>query len=560
MPPKSAPRVAIYARFSTDLQNARSAEDQLRVCRDHAERQGWQVVEVYSDLAISGTTNNRPGLNALLAAADARAFDVVLAEALDRVSRNQADTAHIFQRLQFADVRLCTISESEVTELHVGMLGTMNALFVKELASKIRRGQRGAVSRGRVPGGLCYGYRPAPVLHADGSVERGHRVIVEAEAAVIRRVFAESLAGDSAKAIAKRFNREGLPGPRGGQWSASTINGSRGRANGILHNPAYAGRIHYNRVRMVKDPETRRRISRVNKLEDRVEEIAEHLRIVAEADWLEIQRRREARSHIPFNRQVRPRHMLSGLVTCARCGGSYSVASKDRWACRNLRETGTCDNRRRIATADLERRVLAGLQDQLLAPDVLAAVVKRYHDKRAEQRRAMAGGLRAAEQAVADQQSAIARLVTAMADGMDMDVFKPELARRRELLAIAEAQLAEHQALAPIILHPQIVAQYKRRIDMIGSAIVKGDRAARFVPVIRSLIERVTIDDDPAAPNGARVEVLGSLAAVLRIAAGEQAPERHAIVMEKGPKARRTSSRTVQVVAEEGLEPPTPGL
>ena len=557
MPPNPATRAAIYARFSTDLQNARSAEDQLRVCRDYAERQGWQVVEVYSDLAISGTTNNRPGLNALLAAADARSFDVVLAEALDRVSRNQADTAHIFQRLQFADVRLCTISESEVTELHVGMLGTMNALFVKELASKIRRGQRGAVSRGRVPGGLCYGYRPAPVLHDDGSVERGHRVIVEEEAAIIRRIFAEALAGDSTKAIAHRLNREGVRGPRGGLWTSSTLNGSRGRANGILHNPAYAGRIHYNRVRMVKDPETRRRLSRPNKLEERVEELAEHLRIVDEPTWQEIQRRREARAHIPFRQLVRPKHMLSGLVRCGTCGHAYIVIDRGKWGCRGHRSAGICANPRRIATADLESRVLTGLREQLLHPDVVARVVKRYHEARAEQRKAMAQGLRKAEARVDQLKGEIANLVAALAGGMDMAEVRDAIAGRREALAIAEAQLAEHQALPPIILHPQIVEQYRRRIGLIGDAITRGDRAARFLPAIRALIDSVTITDDPAAPNGARVEVLGSLAAVLSVATGQQPA---AAPRSTGVRATKGSSQVLEVVAEEGLEPPTRGL
>src|SRR3546814_9530698 len=73
-------RVAIYARFSTDMHNALSAEDQVRLCRAFAERQGWEVVEAYSDAAISGRNNHRPGLNTLLAAADRRDFDIVLAE------------------------------------------------------------------------------------------------------------------------------------------------------------------------------------------------------------------------------------------------------------------------------------------------------------------------------------------------------------------------------------------------------------------------------------------------------------------------------------------------
>lgn len=63
-------------------------------------------------------------------------FKVVLAEALDRISRDQEDVAGIFKRMAFADVKIVTLSEGEITHLHVGLKGTMNALFLKDLADK----------------------------------------------------------------------------------------------------------------------------------------------------------------------------------------------------------------------------------------------------------------------------------------------------------------------------------------------------------------------------------------------------------------------------------------
>ena len=49
-------RTAIYARFSSDLQDARSVTDQIELCREHARRQHWVVVQVYANKAISGAT------------------------------------------------------------------------------------------------------------------------------------------------------------------------------------------------------------------------------------------------------------------------------------------------------------------------------------------------------------------------------------------------------------------------------------------------------------------------------------------------------------------------
>jgi DNA invertase Pin-like site-specific DNA recombinase len=86
-------KVAIYARYSSDNQRAASIADQLRVCREFSARQGWTVVEEFTDHAISGTTLLRSGFQALMRDALNQRFDVVLAEALDRFSRDQEDTA-----------------------------------------------------------------------------------------------------------------------------------------------------------------------------------------------------------------------------------------------------------------------------------------------------------------------------------------------------------------------------------------------------------------------------------------------------------------------------------
>jgi site-specific DNA recombinase len=87
-----------------------------------------------------------------------RRFDIVVAEALDRLSRDQEDIAGLFKRLRFAGIRLVTLAEGEISELHVGLKGTMNALFLKDLAQKVRRGLEGRVREGRSGGGLCFGY------------------------------------------------------------------------------------------------------------------------------------------------------------------------------------------------------------------------------------------------------------------------------------------------------------------------------------------------------------------------------------------------------------------
>src|SRR5580704_11770215 len=137
-------KVALYARYSSENQRDAPIEDQLRLCRLHAEKQGWTIVDSYVDRAISGASLLRPGIQELIQDATRGRFAIVLAEAMDRLSRDQEDIAGLFKRMAFSGVKIVTLSEGDITHLHVGLKGTMNALFLKDLADKVRRGLRGA--------------------------------------------------------------------------------------------------------------------------------------------------------------------------------------------------------------------------------------------------------------------------------------------------------------------------------------------------------------------------------------------------------------------------------
>src|SRR5262245_65072550 len=143
-----------------------------------------------------------------------RRFDVVLAESLDRFSRDQEDTAGLFKRLTFAGVNIVTIAEGDITHLHIGFKGTMNALFLKDLAEKTHRGLRGRIEDGKSAGGLCYGYRVVKTLNG-GSVTTGEREIEQAEAEIVERIFRDFVAGVSRKQRAKYLNGEDIAGRLG---------------------------------------------------------------------------------------------------------------------------------------------------------------------------------------------------------------------------------------------------------------------------------------------------------------------------------------------------------
>jgi site-specific DNA recombinase len=150
-------RTAIYGRSSSDQQSGASLDDQIRLCKERIAREGWSLAQVYRDAAISGASTLRPGYQAMLEGVRDGGFDIVLAEALDRLSRDQEDVAGLYKRLRFAGVRLITLADGEISELHIGLKGTMNALFLKDLADKTRRGLRGRVAAGKSAGGISYG-------------------------------------------------------------------------------------------------------------------------------------------------------------------------------------------------------------------------------------------------------------------------------------------------------------------------------------------------------------------------------------------------------------------
>jgi len=273
-------RAAIYARYSSDNQRDASIEDQVRQCKARILQEQWQLGEVYFDRAISGATTLRPGYQKMLEDARAGRFEVLVAEALDRLSRDQQNIAGLFKQLCFADVRLITLSEGEIGELHVGLKGTMNALFLKDLAHKTRRGLEGRIRQGKSGGGLCFGYEVVRKIDPSGEALRGERRINEAEAAIVRRIFREFVGGHSPRSIAQSLNKEGVPGPAGRSWGPSTIYGNWQRGTGILNNELYVGRLVWNRQQFVKDPQTGKRQARPNPEGKWIVGEVPHLRII----------------------------------------------------------------------------------------------------------------------------------------------------------------------------------------------------------------------------------------------------------------------------------------
>ncbi len=542
-------RAAIYARYSSDLQSENSIEDQVRLCRERAEKDGHAIAEVFTDYAISGgALANRPGMLSLLEAARAGAFDIVFAEALDRISRDQEDIAAIYKRLNHVDVGICTLSEGAVNELHIGLKGTMNALFLKDLSAKIKRGQRGRVEAGKIPGGNSYGYRVIRNLRENGTVTTGEREIDPDQAVVILRIFSEYIAGLSARQIASRLNADNVPGPTGGLWNASSINGSRQRRNGILNNELYLGCIVYNRQRCVKDPDSGRRKFRANPESEWIRVDVPHLRIIDDGIWKATQDIKSRYSSQAGNQRQTKKRLLTGLIKCGRCGGGMTIIRHDRYYCSAKRERGTCDSSIGIAADEIEARVIAGLKTILLGNDDLVEIFAReFNDELARLRAGQNCHARGHQKELNKVNNAIARCLTFITGGDgDPGLVRDELTKLERRRNTLMGQLRGIDREVKVEPHPNMTSLFGKKVEELQMLLSDETARPRAVEAIRSMVDRIEVQ----AAEGSKVPTVtlfGGLAQIL------------AIGHENGPN-QSGSGRTFLMVAEEGLEPPTRGL
>ena len=522
-------KTLIYARFSSLLQNRRSIEDQITVCRERCEREGWTVVDVFMDFAISGAAgiseSQRPGLAEMLARVEAGGIEQVLAESTDRIARHEGDSYTIRERLSYAGVRLFTLNDGEVSALTGTIKGLMDAQFRKELGAKIKRGQRGTVAQGRSPAGIAYGYRMANRIDANGRAVRGLREIDPDQAAIVRRVFQEYANRISPKRIAERLNAEGVPGPRGGRWRATTLRPDRTRGNGLLQNQLYVGRIVHNRTSKVVEPMTRRTHIRPNTADQWVIEEVPHLRIVEQELWDEVQnglRRREGSSPV---KQRRARHMLSGLGVCGVCGGAWNIRTATYWGCGSRVEGSGCNNNRTISTEHYERRVLAGLRERMLDPELVEIFVAEYQAEYATRAARLRRERGSVERRLAAARAGIERLVGAIASGAGtFDEVRDALAKARTERDAALAELQEQDALPIVALHPAIAADYRRQVAELQSSLADPNGAAQAVSALRALIDRIVLTPNPDG-RGVSIEVEGRLAGIVALATGREPPE-----------------------------------
>ena len=208
----------IYPRFSSHGQNEMTIEGQIRICREYAESQGYNVVGIYPEKARTGTNDSRPAFQRMIKDAASGKFQYIIVYMFDRFARNRRDSIMYKEMLkQEYGVRVISatqpISDDEGGEFYEMFLEWNDEKYSKRLSKRVRNGLDTSVANGTFCGGhLVYGYK----LRQEPTARVGRRnrftkfvEIDEEQAEIIRYIFTEYDKGVEKQDIAAALNARG---------------------------------------------------------------------------------------------------------------------------------------------------------------------------------------------------------------------------------------------------------------------------------------------------------------------------------------------------------------
>ena len=217
-------RVAAYCRVSTSQEDQRnSLENQRRYFSEYISRQpDWELVEVYADEGLSGTSSDRPAFRRMLAAAAEEKIDLILTKEVSRFARNTVDTLAYTRLLRRQGVGIVFIGDQIDTrqndgEFRLTIMASVAQEESRKISERVKWGQQRSMERGVVFGcNNIYGF----------SLRGGELTVNPEQAAVVREVYRRFLMdGKGTYIIARELTAEGIPLPsgKGKSWSSTMV-------------------------------------------------------------------------------------------------------------------------------------------------------------------------------------------------------------------------------------------------------------------------------------------------------------------------------------------------
>ena len=340
---------AAYCRVSTERQDEYSLDSQLKLIRGYAAAHDMDVPPefVYVEDGVSGrSAKKRPAFQRMIGAAKERAFDVILVWKFSRFARNQEESIVYKSMLSKLGVDVVSISEpledSPFGSLIERIIEWMDEFYSIRLAGEVKRGMSEKVSRAEIVTVPAFGYDVA-----------GKTYVPNGQADIVRRMFADYLAGKGIVTIARELAAEGVRTRRGSLPSNRWV-------RYILQNPVYIGKLRWSREGKIdytnrEDLESDSALLIDGGFEPLVD--AETF----DAAQAKLRRRAEA---LPYTRHEQPASwMLKGLVRCSSCGSTlvYQALACPSMQCHKYAH-GACKVSHSLSLAKANRAVIAELR------------------------------------------------------------------------------------------------------------------------------------------------------------------------------------------------------
>ena len=314
------------------------------------------------------------------------------------------------------------------------------------------------------------------------------------------------------------------------------------------------GKRVWNRLRFRRDPETRKRVSQLNPPEEWIVADVPELRIIDDDQWTRTQVHQESRAREtrpdtkrgPDWRQRRPKHLFSGLIKCAACGGGMTLTSRIYYGCAISRNKGMCENRLTMRLDRLEEAVLQGLQERLLTPELTKTFVREY-TREVNRLRAEAT---ATHDGTRQRLTTLNRQIANIVDTVAVGRSSPALLDRLEKLETEKDHLERDlagPAPEPVRFHPNVADLYVSKVNGLREALNEDGPREEAAEILRSLVDEIRLH---SIDGELQIELIGDLATLLIFAEQKEADK-------ENPGSLGKPGRTKWLVAGAGFEPAT---
>lgn len=319
-------RVAAYCRVSSGKDAMlHSLSAQVSHYSELIQRRpGWAYAGVYADEALTGTKDDRPEFQRLLADCRAGKIDRVLTKSVSRFARNTVTLLETVRELKELGVAVY-FEEQNIDSLSGDgeLMLTILASFAQEESKSVSDNCKWRIRKDFSEGKpmnlpLLYGYRR----------EKGRIVIDEREAEIVRFIFRSCLNGMGKGRITEALREQGVPCRLGGEWQTETV-------GGILKNEKYTGDALLQKT-YIENHLTKRKCFNRGELPQYYAE-STHPAIIDHEMYEKVQVLiAERREKTNVQKDVTARYPFSGLIVCGCCGAHYhrrTNPTRITWQC-----------------------------------------------------------------------------------------------------------------------------------------------------------------------------------------------------------------------------------